>query len=437
MVSRLVSVRVAFATLGCKVNRADTSAIRDGLPAGVEVVAFEQPADVYVINTCTVTAAADRQSRQLVHRAHRANPSAAVIVTGCLADRRPEEVRAIDGVAHVASNAAKPLVAAEVARRAGLDPAATKEILPRYRPEEMTRPPLKIQDGCDGRCAYCAVAAARGRPTSVDADRVFAQLFGLGRQGCAEVVLAGIDLGAWGRDLEPPRRLADLVRRVIRERPVRRVRLSSIEILHLDDDLVHTIAGTSLICRHLHLPLQSGADPVLERMRRPYGAAVYADRVRSARADLGDVVIGADVISGFPGEREEDHLRTLAMVEELGLAYLHVFPFSPRPSTPAASLSGQVPGPVIRARARELREVGQRLWQRCRRALQGLETTAVISTKRLGGRFTGFSDQAVPLVTDCDASLAGRLVRVELGALTETGMEATVIDRLEDARDLQ
>lgn len=430
-------MRVAFATLGCKVNRADTSLIRDGLPTGVEVVAFGQRADVYVINTCTVTATADRQSRQLVHRAHRANPAAAVIVTGCLADRRPGQVRALDGVVYVAANAAKPTLAAEVARRAGLAAAAASETLPRYRPEEVTRPPLKIQDGCDGVCAYCAVAAARGSPTSLDADRVCAQLYGLGRQGCAEVVLAGIDLGAWGRDLEPPRRLATLVRRVVRERPVQRVRLSSIEILHLDDDLLHAMAGTSLICRHLHLPLQSGADPVLERMRRPYDATTYTDRVRAARANLGGVVIGADVIAGFPGEREEDHLCTLAMLEELGVAYLHVFPFSPRPSTPAASLSDPVPGPVVRARARELRELGQRLWRRCRRALQGRETTAVISTKRRGERFTGFSDQAVPLVTDGDASLAGRLVRVELGALTEDGMDATVIDRLEDAHDLQ
>lgn len=422
-------VRVAFATLGCKVNRADTSLIRDRLPAEVEVVAFGQPADVYVINTCTVTATADRQSRQLVHRAHRANPEAAVIVTGCLADQRPQEVRTLDGVVYVAANAAKPVLAAEVARRVGL--AVGSETLPRYRPEEVTRPPLKIQDGCDGVCTYCAVAAARGHPTSVDPDRVLRQLAGLGRQGCAEVVLAGIDLGAWGRDLDPPRRLAALLQRVRRERPVQRVRLSSIEILHLDDDLLGVMADTSLICRHLHLPLQSGADPVLRRMQRPYDATYYAQRVRVAQANLEGVVIGADVIAGFPGERDEDHQRTMALLEELRVAYLHVFPFSPRPSTPAATLTDPTPGPVVRARARELRGLGQRLWRRRRQALQGRETTAVVSTKRLGERFMGFSDQAVPLVLDCDASFARRLVRVELGALTQDGMEATVTRGIE------
>jgi threonylcarbamoyladenosine tRNA methylthiotransferase MtaB len=429
-------VRVAFATLGCKVNRADTALIREGLPTGVELVAFGQPADVYVINTCTVTATADRQSRQLVHRAHRANPDAAVIVTGCLADQRPEEVQTLDGVVYVAGNAAKPMLAAEVARRFGLT-AAVGEPLPRYHPEEVTRPPLKIQDGCDGVCAYCAVAAARGRRASLDADRVLARLAALGRQGCAEVVLAGIDLGAWGRDLDPPGRLATLLERVRRKRPVQRVRLSSIEIRHLDDDVLRVMASTSLICRHLHLPLQSGADPVLGRMRRSYDVSRYTERVRAAQAGPEGVVIGADVIAGFPGERDVDHRRTLGLLEELGVGYLHVFPFSPRPGTPAAGMSDQVPGPVVRRRARELRRLGEQLWRDCRRALQGRETTAVISTKRRGDRLTGFSDQAVPLVLDGDGLLQGRLVRVVLGELNEDGMEATVVDRLVDEHVLQ
>lgn len=428
-------IRVAFATLGCRVNRADTSLIRDRLPAEVEVVDFGQRADVYVINTCTVTATADRQSRQLVNRAHRANPSAAVIVTGCLADQRPEEVRTLDGVVYVAANAAKPVLAAEVAHRIGL--AEGRENLPRYRPDEVTRPPVKIQDGCDGVCAYCAVAAARGRPTSTDADGVLAQLHGLGRQGCEEVVLAGIDLGAWGRDLDPPEVLATLLERLDQERPVQRVRLSSIEILHLTDDLLRVMSGTSMICRHLHLPLQSGADPVLERMRRPYDATTYVQRVQQAQSLVEGVVIGADVIAGFPGEREEDHRRTVALLEELGVATLHVFPYSPRPGTPAVALDHQVDGAVVRARARELRDLGQRLWRRCRQRLQGRETTAVISTKRHDDQYLAFSDQAVPLLVDCDASFAKRLVRVKLGALTKDGMEALVIDRLVAGRDLQ
>jgi len=430
-----MSVRVAFATLGCRVNRADTSLIRDRLPAEVQVVEFGQWADVYVINTCTVTATADRQSRQLVSRAHRANPSAAVIVTGCLADQRPEEVRSLDGVVYVAANASKPVLAAEVARRVGL--AARDEPLPRHHPEKVTRPPLKIQDGCDGVCAYCAVAAARGRPTSMDADRVLARLHGLGEQGCAEVILVGIDLGAWGRDLDPPQRLVALVERILRERPVERVRLSSIEIAHLEDDLLRVMAETPRICRQLHLPLQSGADPVLERMRRPYSAATYVERVQKAQALVEGVVIGTDVIAGFPGERDEDHRRTVALLEELGLAYLHVFPFSARPGTPAVSLPDPVPDVVVRTRARELRELADKLWRRCRQSMQGWETTAVVANRRGGEGVAGYSDQAVGLRMDCDASFVGRLVHVKLGALTEDGMEAAVMDRLVDERELQ
>ncbi len=432
-----MSVKVAFATLGCKVNRADTSLIREGLPPGVEVVTFGQPADVYVVNTCTVTAAADRQSRQLVNRAHRANPEAAVIVTGCLADQRPEEVRSLEGVVYVAANHAKPVIAAEVARRLGLTMETPAAVLPRYHPEEVTRPPLKIQDGCDGVCAYCAVAAARGRPISSQADRVCGELAALGRQGCAEVVLAGIDLGAWGRDLTPPQTLATLLARVQRERPVERVRLSSIEIRHLDDGLLQVMAAASFICRHLHLPLQSGADAVLKRMRRPYDAATYAERVRAARAAVDMLVIGADVIAGFPGETLEDHQQTLALLQDCDISYLHVFPYSARPSTPAAGFSGQLDGPEVRRRAKQLRQLGDALWQRSREALCGVETTAVVTTQKRGDRQMGFSDQGVPLVLHGAASLEGRLVRVKLGRLTDDGMEAVVSDRLVEERILQ
>jgi len=426
-----MSVKIAFATLGCKVNRADTSAIREALPDEVELVAFDQVADVYVINTCTVTATADRQSRQLVHRAHRRNPAAEVIVTGCLAELNPATLRELDGVAAVEPNTAKPRLASMLAARLGLPTlrsASPPRPEPRYRPQEMTRPPLKIQDGCDGCCTYCTVAAARGRPVSEPLDQVLADLHSLGRQGCPEVVFAGIDLGSYGLELDPPSSLAALLTRFLEERPVGRVRLSSIEILQLTDDLLERIkSGPGAICRHLHLPLQSGADPVLERMRRPYNAHTYASRVRAATAGIADLAVGADVIAGFPGETDEDHRRTLELLANLRLSYLHVFPFSVRPSTPAATMPHQVDGRVIRDRARALRALGEQLWRDFRTAQRGREVVVVVSTKLEQQRLTAFADQAIPVVLDGPARLMGTLARVELCELTAGGMVGRLV----------
>ncbi len=420
-------LRVAFATLGCKVNRADTSLIQEVLPDEVDVVHFQERADVYVINTCTVTATADRQSRQLVRRAHRANPAAAIIVTGCLADRDPAEVRDLEGVVRVAPNSAKPALAAELARRAGLPRELADSAEPVYRPAAVTRPPLKIQDGCDGACAYCAVAPARGSPRSTPPGEVLRRLESLGSQGCPEVVLAGIDLGAWGLDLSPPDSLASLLALVGSRRPVKRVRLSSIEVLHLDDLLLRVVADSPWICRHLHLPLQSGSDRVLCRMRRRYSAHGYATRLEAARRTLPGVIIGADVIAGFPGETAADHARTMELVADLEISYLHVFPFSPRPSTPAATFSDQLPAEEVRERARRLRRLGDQLWRKCRLGLVGRETTAVVSTRRSGAGLEAFSHQGVSLTLAGDDSLMGKLVRVRLGELTEGGMEAEVL----------
>ncbi|MFH2010561.1 MAG: tRNA (N(6)-L-threonylcarbamoyladenosine(37)-C(2))-methylthiotransferase MtaB [bacterium] len=425
-------MKIAFATLGCKVNRADTTAIREALPDEVELVSFSQVADIYVINTCTVTATADRQSRQLVHRAHRRNPAAEVIVTGCLAELNPAPLRKLSGVVAVEPNAAKPRLAETIAARLGLHRLSWASISgrpePRYVPHEVTRQPLKIQDGCDGGCTYCTVAAARGRPVSEPPDHVLADLYSLGRQGCPEVVLAGIDLGSYGRDLKPPSSLAALLTRVRRERPVWRVRLSSIEILQLTDAVIEQLQrGSGAICRHLHLPLQSGADPVLARMRRPYDAETYASRVRAVKTRIPDLAIGVDVIAGFPGETDADHRCTLELLGDLRVSYLHVFPFSARPSTPAAALPHPVERRVIRDRARALRALGATLWRDFRRAQQGREVSVVVSARRRQQRLLAVSDQAIRVVLDGPARLPGTVARVELCELTTDGMAGRLV----------
>lgn len=424
--------RVAFATLGCKVNRADTQRVAEALPGWVRLVPFDERADLYVINTCTVTAVADRQSRQLIARAHRKNPSAPIVVTGCLAELRPEEVSQRAGVIEVVPNGGKPALVSRILdhlpgapeRRAPPDAAATY----RYRPREVTRPPLKIQDGCGGECTYCTVAAARGAPLSVPPEEVLGALAAYGAQGCPEVVLAGIDLGSYGQDLSPPGSLAGLIVRAASLAGMPRLRLSSLEVHRVDDALVDTLAAyRHLVCPHLHLPLQSGADPVLARMRRPYDAALFRTRFEALRGAFEGACLGADVIAGFPGESDADHRATVAFVEEMAPAYLHVFPFSPRPGTPAARFGDVVPLAIRKARAAELRALSDRLWLRFREAHEGRETSAVVYFRRTQGRLTAFSEQGIPLVLDGPDDLMGRRVLLRLGQPTEDGMEGGLL----------
>ncbi len=439
--------RVAFATLGCKVNRSDTHRLQEALGPAVTVVPFSQRADLYVINTCTVTAVADRESRQLVHRARRRNPEAPIVVTGCLADRDARQVW-LPGVVAVVPNGDKgslprrltglladsaeaPASAKELPAAEGPAPVASPAGYV-YRPAEVTRPPLKIQDGCVGGCTYCAVAAARGQPRSLPPDQVLRALEAYGRQGCPEVVLAGIDLGSYGLDLDPPTELATLLAAYLRDRPVPRLRLSSLEVLRLDHRLLETLAAAGeAVCHHLHLPLQSGAAVVLARMGRPYDPATYAERIRAVRRWLPGAAIGADVIAGFPGERSEDHRQTRALLEELQLAYLHVFPYSPRPGTPAASFPDALPAPVIRERAAELRRLSAECFRAYRETRVGRETRAVVYEKRQESQPVAHADEGFPvrLAGAPGALRSGQLVSVRLERLQGAGMEGRVVLR--------
>jgi len=350
-------LRVALRSQGCKVNACDLDALETALLAldrPMEVVPWDAPADVYVLNTCTVTAAADRDNRKLVYQLGRREPGAALVVTGCQATVAPEAVAALPGVLRVVPNEDKaglPEVLAGLVPRPDLGadgpgPAARR-----------TRPFLKVQDGCDARCAYCIVPAARGPARSVGADEVLGRLHALGEAGAPEVVLTGVDLGAWGRDLTPRSGLADLLARVEAEAPVPRLRLSSLEPRGLTERLLEVLAGAGRVCRHLHVPLQSGDDGVLAAMGRPYRAAdllALGERLAERLPGLG---LGTDVICGFPGEDEAAFDRTLALCHRLPLTYLHAFPFSPRPGTPAAARPDDVPHGDKKRRVAALRSL--------------------------------------------------------------------------------
>jgi threonylcarbamoyladenosine tRNA methylthiotransferase MtaB len=327
-------------------------------------------ADLVVLNSCTVTSAADEDLRHTVRRVHRDNPDARILVTGCYAQRAPEEIAALPGVEWVVGNSDKThipdLVADELGHFHGQihvhDIFAQHEFLSAPVEDaagDRARPNLKIQDGCNNRCSFCVIPFVRGRSRSMPADQVIEQVRGLARN-YREVVLSGVNLGRWGREPGSTLRLAGLVKRMLDETPVERLRLSSVEPMDFSDELLGLMAESGRIAKHVHAPLQSGSDGVLRRMHRKYRPRHYADRVQKARAWMPDAAVGADVMVGFPGETEAEFEETFQFIDSLPFTYLHVFTYSARPGTPAATAPGQVPMPIRKERNKRLRELAER-----------------------------------------------------------------------------
>lgn len=431
--------RVAIATLGCKVNQCESAGIAEAIEArGMTLVPFDEEADGYVINTCTVTGRTDYQSRQLIRRAIRKNPAAVVVVTGCYAQRNPEEIARIPGVRFIAGNAEKeriPDILCETTagkqqvrvgdiRQAGTISRLGATVFP-----EHTRAFLKIQDGCNAVCSYCIVPHARGKSRSLPAEEVLERIAAIARTGYREVVLTGIHLGAWGRDLTPPADLSTLIRCIAQGDPPERLRLSSIEPRELSTGLITLIGDTAGICRHLHIPLQSGDDAILAAMHRDYDAAFFRDLVLRLVAAIPGIAVGIDVMAGFPGETEEAFANTLQLVTELPIAYLHVFPYSRRPGTPAATMAGQVPEEEKKRRAQRLRAVGAAKRQAFAEGFIGTPLQVLVEGRRdkNTGLPVGFSDNYIPVAVRGDLR-ANRIVRVMPEAFQDGVLIAGVND---------
>ncbi len=350
---------------GCRATQADGAAIAQQLAfRGLIPAASARAADLVVLNTCTVTAAADQDARQAIRRVHRENPGCRILVTGCYAQRAPQEVAALPGVRWVVGNSHKGRIGEMVAPGANFVPLAALAAPPGLpqasAPEviwgdifahtdleaapvfgagpERTRPTLKIQDGCNNRCSFCIIPSVRGRSRSLRPEAALAQVRDLQRLGYRELVLSGINLGRYGRELAARTSLTALLRTLLRETTVERIRLSSVEPLDFTDELLDLMAGSPRIARHVHAPPQSGSDRVLRLMRRRYRAAQYEQRLLRAHQCLPNAALGADVMVGFPGETEEDFEQTRALVERLPFTYLHIFTYSRREGTVAAAL---------------------------------------------------------------------------------------------------
>ncbi len=377
---------------GCRATQADGAALEQQLSAqGLERAEQPGQAQVVVLNTCTVTAAADQDARAAIRRIHRANPGCQILVTGCYAQRAPEEIASLPGVRWVVGNSHKhqisELVGGDVARASGANGAEDTNFFPLNELQtprsnsasllvgdifahtellaapvfdalaERTRPNLKVQDGCNNRCSFCVIPFVRGRSRSLPLEEIIGQVSHLVAAGYREVVISGINLGRWGSDLRPQLRFPALVRAILEQTGLERLRLSSIEPMDWSEELIELAAGSPRIAKHAHVPLQSGSDDILRRMHRKYRPWHYAQRLRKIRQAMPTAAIGADVMVGFPGESAADFEQTRALVEELPFTYLHVFTYSARPGTPAATLPEKVPAPIAHERNRVLREL--------------------------------------------------------------------------------
>ncbi len=396
---------------------------------GMQPAGERAQADLVILNTCTVTSAADDDVRQAVRRVHRENPRARILVTGCYAQRAPEELAGMPGVEWVVGNTHKAQIAELVSSapyhgniHVG-DVFAQRDFLSAPVEDaagDRTRPNLKIQDGCNNRCSFCIIPFVRGRSRSAPADDVVAQVRRLAER-YREVVLSGINLGRWGREPGSRMRLADLVRRLLEETPVERLRLSSVEPMDFSGELLGLMAESPRMARHVHAPLQTGCDRILRLMRRRYRPRHYADRVQTARRMMPDAAIGADVMVGFPGETEADFEENRQFIEAMPFTYLHVFTYSERPGTPAAESGERVPMPVRKERNRVLRELAARKNLAFRESMVGKRLPAV-TLHEPGMALTG-NYLKVELAAPREPN---RLVEIEIGGVREGGLrEAT------------
>ena len=371
---------------GCRATQADGAAIeRQFEDRGFQRATHVADAKLVVLNTCTVTAAADQDARAAIRRIHRANPDCEIVVTGCYAQRAPDEIAAIPGVSQVIGNSHKHLLADLIVSRERQVPRSTAndntfvalqdlttqpsvfvsdifahtELLaaPVFdAANERTRPNLKVQDGCDNRCSFCVIPYVRGQSRSLPLPRVLNEVHTLISSGYREVVISGINLGRWGRDLGDLR-FEDLIRSVLDQTSLEKLRISSVEPMDWSDELIHLVASSPRIAKHAHVPMQSGSDTVLRAMHRKYRPWHYREKILKIREAMPQAAIGADVMVGFPGENDSDFQQTRRMVEDLPFTYLHVFTYSARPGTPAASMGNQVPVSIARERNRVLRDL--------------------------------------------------------------------------------
>jgi len=421
--------KVFIQSFGCRASQADGAAIQASLQErGFVAVREATAADLVIVNTCTVTHGADVDARRVIRGLHRDHPRAEILVTGCYAQRAPEELAVIDGVRWVVGNSHKTQIAGIVSAEAedyhgqiligdmnaagGFQANRVRDIR-----EDRTRPNLKVQDGCSNRCSFCIIPSVRGRSRSASLESVLDQVRDLALR-YREIVLSGINLGRWGRDLPGGLRFIDLLRAILRETAVERLRISSVEPMDWSEELIALVAGEPRIARHVHLPLQSGSDAVLKRMFRKYRTRHYATRLEIAYKLMPHAAIGADVMTGFPGETDAEFEQTVHFIDEQPFTYLHVFTYSERPGTAAAERGDPVPMSVRHERTRILRALSERKNLEFRQRLIGKTLSAVTLEQRGIALTTNFVK-----VQMSQPRAPNQMLDLQIAALSHAGLQ--------------
>lgn len=435
---------VAFHTLGCKLNYSETSSIgRLFEDAGYNEISFEQPADIYVINTCSVTDFADRKCRKTVRKALRNAPNALVVVIGCYAQLKPDEIAEIPGVDLVLGAAQKFRILDYVddlskSTSKGLvkagDVKEANEFVNAFSFGDRTRSFLKVQDGCNYNCSFCTIPQARGASRSNTIESIVKNAQEIAAMGIKEIVLTGVNIGDFGNGTEviegiKPKKEAlfiDLIRELDLVEGIDRFRISSIEPNLLTNEIIEFVATSNHFVPHFHIPLQSGNNKQLAQMRRRYKKELYADRVTTIRRVMPHCCIGVDVIVGFPGETDEDFMETYKFIQDLDISYLHVFTYSERANTPAAEMEDVVPVNVRRERNEMLRILSEKKRHYFYNQYLGTQQTVLLEAKNINGQMTGFTENYIKVAVDYNPDLVNQLVSVQLNTFTELDGELVV-----------
>lgn len=411
-------MKIAFLTLGCKLNYAETSTYERGFKeAGLEVVPWQQKADIYLVNTCSVTATSDSKSRNLIRKVHRVNPSARIVVTGCSAQLRREEIERISGVTRVFGAEEKSLVVSETLHGGAVPGTDIPRVFGAYSTGERTRSFLKVQDGCNNFCKYCTVPYARGRSRNIPISECVENARKIAFEGIKEIVLTGVNTGDFGRTTGES--FLDLLKALNDVDGIERYRISSIEPNLITEEIVDWIASGTKFQPHFHIPLQTGADSQLEAMGRHYDTAFFRGRIDYIRSRMEapgrpKVFFGIDVMVGLPGESEELFLQTKEFIESVKPAFIHVFPYSKRPGTPAASMPGQVSEEEKKSRVAVLEELCTRLHEEFVEENRGVAEKVLFESACKDGMMEGYTGNYIRVRRPYDKSLVNSIVDITL-----------------------
>jgi threonylcarbamoyladenosine tRNA methylthiotransferase MtaB len=429
--------KISFYTLGCKLNQAETAILAEQFEQqGYQLKSFGEQVDICVINTCTVTGKSDYRCRQMIRKAKKISPDAQIAVVGCYAQLSPEKIEKIDGVDFILGSDNKfkliEVINEKNSSEIPLFAPSNNETFLSPSPGHFwdhTRAFLKIQDGCDSFCSYCTVPLARGRSRSDSLDHILTNANELVARGHQEIVLTGVHIGKYGKDLKPINSLLDVLKALDKISDLKRIRLSSLEPLEIERSLIEWVADSEKVCHHFHIPLQSGDDEILKQMNRNYSSSKYSDVVLQVKDLIPDCGLGTDVIVGFPGESQDHFENTVRLVERLPFTYLHVFSYSPRPGTKAFRLKDRVHPNEIKQRSEILRKVGKKKKQTFLQGLVGQKLQVLWEEKQKGSLMFGLTGNYARVRTQVVPELMNKICLAEISKAENDFVDGKIIDR--------